>query len=109
MPSDASHFDRLELSIDPARAVAWPGGGGFQPVVVRVNGVELLELVRRVERPFAESEFDARLRGGETEAQLGPRGDLAGRYLYPPASLTLLPSRNLLGAPYDHGFVLDAD
>lgn len=91
------------LEIRPASPVRWPSGGGFQPYELRIDGRPLLELVRAEELPFAEREFDERTASGETEADLGPRGALAGDYLGLPASYTFLPSKNLLGAPYDRG------
>ena len=101
-------FDHFEARIDPAQAVEWPGGGGFQPVELRVNGVPLIDLVRAAELPFAEREYDEVLAaGGEMAEGLGPRGSLAGDYLYPNAGEVFLPSVNLLGAPFRHGFDLD--
>ncbi len=97
-------MDLFEMSIEPTRYVSWAPGHGFQPVTIRVNGVELIDLVGRIERPFAEAEFDRRSSEGESQQALGPRGGLAGSYLYLPVADTFLPSRNLLGEPYTHGF-----
>lgn len=102
-------LDRFEVIVDPAHYVRWPGGGGFQPNEIRVNGRGLVDIVREVELPYAQQEHDARLAAGEPPDELAPRGRLAGRYLYPPASYVFLPSRNLLGEPYDHGFVIAPD
>jgi hypothetical protein len=102
-------FDRFEVRVDPARRIEWPGGGGFQPVELRVNGAGLIDLVRDVELPYAEREYDERIAAGGSERDLGPRGVLAGNYLYLPGSLVFRPSRNLLGKPYRHGFVLGPD
>ncbi|MGC4115156.1 MAG: hypothetical protein QM765_11215 [Myxococcales bacterium] len=45
-------FDRFEVLVDPTQYVRWPNGGGFQPVELRINGVSLIELVRKVELPL---------------------------------------------------------
>ena len=96
-------LDRFEVITEGAQYVAWPNGGGFQPVTICVNGIDLVELIRRVELPFAEAEYDRRYAAGERD--FGERGSLAGDYLCMSAMDTFLPSHNLLGAPYDHGFV----
>lgn len=100
-------FDRFEVRIDPAGYVKWPGGGGFQPVELWVNGSGLIDIVRAVELPYALREYDDRLAAGDSAEELGPRGALAGRYLYPNGGDVFLPSQNLLGEPYQHGFVTD--
>jgi hypothetical protein len=82
------------LEVRKSTPVSWPGGGGFLPYELRINGRPLIDIVRECELPFAEREHDAAL---------------AGNYLYLPASLVFLPSENLLGKPYDHGFVLPQD
>ncbi|WP_437807173.1 hypothetical protein [Sorangium sp. So ce1078] len=97
-------LDELEVYVDSAHYVRWPGGGGFQPVELRVNGRGLIDWVREVELPCAEREYDDRIAAGETAEELGPRGALAGSYLYPAGCHVFLPSRNLLGEPYRHGF-----
>jgi hypothetical protein len=102
-------LDRFEARVDPAGCIRWSGGGGFQPVELRVNGVGLIELVREIELPYAQSEFDRRVAAGETADELGPRGALAGNYLYPDAAKVFLPSRNLLGASYAQGFQTTLD
>src|SRR5262245_55595167 len=102
-------FYRFEVHVNPAHSVRWPGGGGFQPVELRVNGVGLLEIVRAIELPYAMREYDERIAAGEQAEGLGPRGALAGSYLYPNGDDVFLPSRNLLGEPYRHGFVTAPD
>jgi hypothetical protein len=103
-------FDRFEVHVDPASYVAWPNGGGFQPVEIRVNGRGLIDLVREVELPHARREYDKRVAAGDAPDELGPRGwFLAGDYLYLNAGSIFLPSKNLLGEPYDHGFVTEPD
>jgi hypothetical protein len=98
-------LDRFEVHVDPAGYVAWPGGGGFQPVEIRVNGRGLIDLVREVELPHARREHDERIAAGAAPDELGARDALAGEYLYLPGSEIFLPSRNLLGEPYRHGFI----
>lgn len=102
-------FDHFEVRVDPAHYIHWPNGGGFQPIELRVNGVGLIEIVRDVELPQAQREYDERISAGELPEELGPRGALAGNYLYPNGIDVFLPSKNLLGEPYRHGFVADPD
>jgi hypothetical protein len=102
-------LDLFDIRVDAGQLVRWPGGGAFQPIELRVNGIGLIELVRKAELPHAESEFDARIAAGETVGELGTRGKLAGDYLYPGSQNVFLPSRNLLGEPYKHGFNTTAD
>jgi hypothetical protein len=97
-------FDELEVRVDPASYVRWPNGGGFQPIELRINGRGLVDLVREAELPHAIAEYDTRIAEGEAPEELGPRDELAGRYLYLSARDIFLPSRNLLGEPYQHGF-----
>jgi hypothetical protein len=97
------------LEVRRSAFVSWPGGGGFQPYELRVNGRPLIDIVREHELPFAEREHDERVAAGKTESEVGPRGSLAGSYLYLPSSLVFPPSENLLGKPYEHGFVLAPD
>ena len=101
--------DRFEVRIDPAHYIHWPGGGGFQPVELRVNGSGFIDIVREVELPHALREYDARVADGEEASELGPRGGLAGSYLYPNGCHVFHPSGNLLGQPYRHGFATDPD
>lgn len=89
--------DRFEVEVD--------GGGGFQSVTLRINGVELIELVRQVERPLAEAEYDRRVAAGTPAEELSPGGSLAGDYHYLLPEETFLPARGLLGEPFDHVFV----
>ncbi|WP_437287423.1 hypothetical protein [Sorangium sp. So ce406] len=102
-------LDQLEIRVDSAHYIRWPGGGGFQPIELRVNGRGLIDLVREVELPHAQSEYDRRIAAGETAEELGPRGALAGSYLYLSGCDVFLPSRNLLGEPYRHGFGTEPD
>lgn len=81
--------NRLALRADPAHAVRWPNGGGFQPIELLVDDRPLLELVREVE---------------------AARGDeRPGGYLALPASMTAWPSRQLLDEPADLDYVLADD
>jgi hypothetical protein len=98
--------DRLELVVDAAEYVAWPNGGGFQPMTIRVNDRELIEIVREIEQPFADAEWDRRVAAGESPDDLGSRGWIAGDYLYPNARFAM---NGLRGEPYDHGFSLAED
>lgn len=97
--------DHFEIIVDPTSYVRWPGGGGYQPAEIRINGQSLLELVRVAESPCAAIEFRARVAAGEDPATLSI---LAGLYLPLPTSMVLLPNRNLLDQPREPGFELDA-
>jgi hypothetical protein len=100
-------LDEFEVRVDPAHYVRWGGGFGFQPIELRINGIGLIDLIREVELPHAHSEYDQRIAAGEAAEGVGPRGALAGDYVYLSGSEVFLPSRNLLGEPYPHGFVLE--
>lgn len=102
-------FDQFEVRVDPGQFIRWPGGGGFQPVELLVNGRGLIDIVREVELPHALREYDERLAAGGSTAELGKRGALAGSYLYPNPGSVFLPSKNLLGEAYAHGFVTEPD
>ncbi|HEY1067139.1 MAG TPA: hypothetical protein VGE52_13555 [Pirellulales bacterium] len=78
-------------------------------VMLLIDGVPLIDLIREVERPFAERDYDARVAGGESAEFLGRRGRLAGNYMYLRPSDAFLPSQNLLGAFYYHDFELKPD
>lgn len=102
-------MDSIELRESPDLYVKWPGGGGFQQVEMRINGVPLTEIVREIELPYAQREWDQDVADGDTEDDIGPRGSLAGRYLYLPPEYVYAPSENFLGAAYDHGFLTAPD
>jgi len=89
--------------------VSWPHGGGFQQVVMFINGRPLLEIVRELELPHVRNEHDQRVSDGESKTELGHFDSLAGQYLYLPPEVALPPSENFFGKPYDHGFVIDDD
>lgn len=97
--------DSFEIVIDPAAAVYWPEGGGFQPAEVRINGRSLIEMVRAAEVPWAQAENAERT--PDPDSFSGPV--TPGAYLYPSARSIQLPSREWLGEPSEPGFVLDAD
>jgi hypothetical protein len=102
-------LDRFEAQVDPAGYVSWPGGGGFQPVELRVNGRGLIDLVREIEIPYVRREYDERIASGQAPDEPGRRDALAGGYLYPSGIDVFLPSRNLLGEPYPHGFATEPE
>jgi hypothetical protein len=76
----------LELRVDLAKHIRWPDGGGFQPIEMLINGINFIDIIRAVELPFAEREYDERRLAGESAEQLGLRGAWAGNYLFLPAS-----------------------
>lgn len=80
-------MDTLSLLVDPAPLAADPR---HAPVTILVNGRDLIDLVREIERPFAIAEGCP---------------DIAGGYAGLPAAVALAPSRHLLGEPapgYDY-------
>ncbi len=87
--------------------ISWPGGGGYQPCGLEVNGVDLIELVREAELPHARREVEERLAGGDS-AEIKAE-DLAGNYLgFPTVSLR---GRALYDAPASYAcyFGVSAD
>jgi hypothetical protein len=80
--------------------VTWPNGGGVQPIAVQINNQPLIDIVRKGERRYAEAEWDGRLGSGDAPDDLGPRGGIAGDYLYLSAHVL---GRSLRGEPYRAG------
>jgi hypothetical protein len=105
----AKERDVFRLAPDAAY-VSWPGGGGYQPCQIEINGVDLIELVRRAERPHVEREIAEEIARGEVPEE---GVDLrAGRYLGVPLAGVRWPSRELFDEPFDtaaRSFVLAAD
>ncbi len=102
-------MDTIQLHTPADQYVRWPNGGGFQQVVMIVNGESLVDIIRRIELPYVRREYDERIAEGETPLELGHRDALAGQYLYLSPALAFPPSQNFFGEPYDHGFRTDAD
>src|SRR5262245_29449884 len=71
-------MNSLAIEVSP------PNENGVRFAVVKIDGRELLDIVRAVEAPLA--------------AAVG-EPDLAGKYHYLPSQLVLHPSRHLLGVP----------
>ncbi|MCA9704552.1 MAG: hypothetical protein KDK70_01745, partial [Myxococcales bacterium] len=88
--------------------VRWPPASALFPCPIEIDDVPLVELVRAVERPFAEREREARIAAGDPPELLH---DLAGNYLDLPARAIRLPSRALLDEPRGDrmGFALAPD
>ncbi len=73
---------------------------------IYINNEPLIELVRQAEEPFVKAEIkQRRARGDDIDEVTFPPGD----YSYLPASIVLLPSRNFLDQPWNHGFILEPD
>jgi hypothetical protein len=102
------HRDRFELTTDHPY-VEWPGGGGYQPAVIRIDDADLIELVREVERPLVQQEIERRVAAGEAREDLH---DFSGQYMGMSERALRLPSRELLDEPWDtagKGFVIPPD
>jgi hypothetical protein len=97
-------FDRFELRVNRQPDIR--RNDGYLPVEFRINGTPFIDLVREIELPFANEEYDARIASGEVAEDLGLRGFLAGNYLYPNSKF-FRHTRNFLGEPYRHGFITD--
>ncbi|MEM7159722.1 MAG: hypothetical protein AAF799_43175 [Myxococcota bacterium] len=79
------------------------------PCEISINGEALVELVRRVERPFVDREIELRVADGEAREDIG---DFAGDYMSMSSDWLRLPRRELLDEPWDtaaKGFVLAPD
>ncbi len=98
--------DRFEVQLYPSLADCPPERRPYRQAHIALNGRPLLELVKTAEEPWARAEYLERLPEFENpdEFRFEP-----GAYHYLPASLLLLPSRELLGQPRVLGFVLEAD
>ncbi|WP_210330780.1 hypothetical protein, partial [Aliikangiella sp. G2MR2-5] len=86
------HYDKFELK---SNGEIW------------INDRPFMEIIKEVEMPFAQKEYDERIKEGESSDDLRL---LAGDYIYPHSSSLYLPSRNLLDEPAcvaDKGFVLE--
>ena len=91
-------YNVFEIRVDPANYIEWPGGGGFQPVDIYIDGRFLIDIIREVEK----SVFALK----EEENSERPAGD----YISLNKNLTFLPNRNLLGEHFtDHPFVIEPD
>lgn len=105
--SRETRMDTIQLRTPANQNVRWPNGGGFQQVVISVNGEPLVDIIRRIEMPHVRREYDESIANGESPEEIGDRDALAGQYLYLPPALALPPSRNFFGEPYKHGFRTD--
>jgi|APSaa5957512622_1039677.scaffolds.fasta_scaffold103965_2 hypothetical protein len=102
-------MDHIRILIPSKLDIHWPGGGGFQQAQILINGEDLIEIVRKIELPHAEREYDERIAAGESPDEVGKRGVLAGKYLHMPREFFLPPAPNFFGEPYDHGFICSPD
>jgi len=100
-----------ELSLEWVHGVdrGWSGCEPRSELVIWVNERRLVDIVCEVELPFATAEYDSRKADGEAVEDYGPRDYLAGQYMPIPDDMVLLPSLNLLGEPYDSGFLVSED
>ncbi len=99
-------MDRFEVTLCPPLARCTAERRPYRQAHISINGVSLLDLVRAAEVPWVLAEKEDR-----REEFDDPKGfDFrAGDYHYLPASMVLLPCRQLLDEPADWGFVLEPD
>ncbi|AVH62898.1 hypothetical protein [Nostoc sp. 'Peltigera membranacea cyanobiont' N6] len=98
-------FDRFEIRISQS-FLPWTLGKGLCVAEIYINNQSLIELVREFEEAFVQAEINERRAEGDDIDELAfPAGD----YLYLPPSMVLLPSRNLLDEPWNHGFSLESN
>jgi len=99
-------LDSFKIKINPLFNTYWTQSKGLCVAEIYINNEPLIELVRQAEEPFVQAEIkERRARGDDIDEVTFPSGD----YSYLPASMVLLPSRNLLDEPYDCGFLLELD
>ncbi|MGB3756862.1 MAG: hypothetical protein WBA07_10860 [Rivularia sp. (in: cyanobacteria)] len=92
------NLDSFKININPLFNTYW--------TQIYINNEPLIELVRQAEEPFVKAEIkQRRARGDDIDEVTFPPGD----YSYLPASIVLLPSRNFLDQPWNHGFILEPD
>lgn len=99
----AVKYNYFELKFNSPDDAQWTENKGFQPVDIFIDGRFLIDIIREAEEPvFAQEYFDDFLHSEDENDDDEPTLIPAGDYLSLPASLTFLPSRNLLGEePYD--------
>ncbi|MEH1923373.1 hypothetical protein [Nostoc sp.] len=98
-------FDYFEIRINRS-FTPWTLGKRLCVAEIYINNQPLIEVVRLIEKPFIQAEIEEQRVAGEDIDELAfPAGD----YLYLPPSMVLLPSRNLLDEPWDHGFRLQSN
>ncbi len=98
--------NRFEISLSPRLADCSPEGLRYRKACIFIDGRQLIELVRSAEEPWVRAEHRERL------AQFDDPGEFRfepGDYHCLPASMVILPTRNLLDQPDDPGFVLGPD
>jgi|GEM_PF-1156891 len=95
-------WNRLEVIIDPARDIKPNRRPGYLPIEIRIDGRDLIEIVREVELPFAIRAWDER----EPAERYGERGARAGAYSHLHVKDVLASPLGLLEKPeafYDRG------
>jgi hypothetical protein len=105
-PLEGLAVDRFEVRLYPPLADCPAERRPYRQAHIAINSRPLIDLLREAEEPWARAEYLERLPQFENPDEF--RFD-SGNYHYLPASLLLLPSRELLGRPRDPGFVLEPD
>jgi hypothetical protein len=95
-------MDKFEILINKNEYIKWPNGGGFQPITIKINNISLIEIIKKIEKPFVDKENKARIKDGRKPIK-------AGKYLGLNSKHVLWPSKALLGEPWDAGFILEDD
>jgi hypothetical protein len=98
--------NRFEVSLHPRLEDCPIERLPYRSACISIDGRELIELVRSAEEPWARAEYLERLPSFDnpSEFRFEP-----GDYHCLPASMVMLPSRNLLDQPRNLGFVLEPD
>lgn len=76
---------------------------------IYINNRSLIDIVKEIELPYAQIEYDARIEEGEDPSELYV---MAGDYIPLPLSMVKSPSRHLLDKPLgiaEKGFILPPD
>ena len=88
-------MDNLSIDVRSDDYVKWNETNGFQPIQLIVNGQNLLDLITEIEKPYVEKENQEE--GNQLRA--GDYFGLGSHYAHV----------DLMGKPFNHGFMLDED
>jgi hypothetical protein len=89
----------IEVVVDPARDLKPNGLPGYLPIEIRIDGRDLIEIVRDVELPFALRDWDDRAASPSPPA--APRGARAGAFSHLYVREVARSPLGLLEEPFD--------